>query len=381
MEALIESFRLSPDEGSGRVERNVEENTALVGDEVTVRAINPDNHQDAQKLIDLFVQNFGVNHPLSCVYEPSFWLGSPDEFEEEQAYFPLTSIIAEESGRFIAHLALRKDLHTPGRVEILLPAVHPAFRKHMFKLTRVLWSVISKLATKQNWRVAYHFSSVLNPACQLMSVKCFHSTEVALISTCRDILQHEHDQICKPERRASALLFYNVFQPETIPPLAVFPPAHHLKNIQEAYTSLKIKRSFAGESRAIQVIHTRGGKISAPDFEAERFFHGLNISEVPGDLLREPRRISSFLVELDRFSEGKSVLALPLDNPACPALCEEVEAHGYRYVGIMPLVGERDFILYAEYCPDTVRELAVYSRQAKQLRNYLADYPGLVDLH
>jgi len=388
MEALLQSFRLTPDPETTQDEQAP---SAPAPDDVNVRALNPDNHQDADKLIELFTQNFGKSHPFQHVYNPNFWLRAVDDTEEdEDDQFNITSIIAEEGGRFIAHLALRRDAMYPDRVEILLPAVHPAFRKHMFRITRVLWSVISNLAHKQQWRVAYHFSSVLHPACQLMSVKCFKSIEVALISTCRESQQTDRTQICRPERRASALMFYNVFDPESLAAVTIYPPAQHLSSINNTYAALKLRRTYSADGNSnetqrekrTQVITARRGKIQTePQFESERIFQGLHFVTLPGDFVQHPVSLPPYLHDLRQSTEGKPVLAIALDTPTCPVLCELLERQGFRYTGIMPLVGARDYILYTEFVPELMRDLPVYSRLAKNLRGYLSDYTNLLGMH
>ena len=66
------------------------------------RAVNSDNHLDAVRLVKLFESHYGVNFPFKRVYETDFW---SHRLHNRPSVENLTSIVAVQEEKFIAHLA------------------------------------------------------------------------------------------------------------------------------------------------------------------------------------------------------------------------------------------------------------------------------------
>lgn len=147
-------------------------------DKLTVRATNPDNRIEASKLVELFTNAYGPSYFAKQVYDLDFWYAQ--DTEELSIREELISIIAEDNSRFVGHLALHKP-PASGIVHLMLPAIHPAYRKYVFHLSRIFWRFVERLAERQDWQLLYHLTHVSHPVSQLVAAKCFRSLEVALL--------------------------------------------------------------------------------------------------------------------------------------------------------------------------------------------------------
>lgn len=115
-----------------------------------IRALSSDNACDVTRVIELFRAHYAERYPLKAVYSQKFW-----ESEEDADFLnELTSVVILLEGEIVAHWAIRRS---PAKraLEVLHPAMHPAFRDQVFQLNQMFWDHINQMAARQKLRVMY----------------------------------------------------------------------------------------------------------------------------------------------------------------------------------------------------------------------------------
>ena len=347
----------------------------LVG--VHLRALNPDNHREAEQLVLLLSSYYGTAYPCDGVYDPEFWCTKLEDLDGESR---IVSIVAETGGSFIAHIALRYDT-TRNYVEIFLPAIHADFRRQLFSISRAYWALIESMAQRQGWKSLYQYTSTSESALQIISAKCFNSYEMAIFPdavTCSSFRNREGSQLLC--RRNTALLMMHYFNPSGQPPRRLYPPAEHHDKIKDLYSPLHLHRTFLEAPRAVAKLKT--GKFASEPTQTtlekiqttfdERFsLHHIRIipSELPSHL-----EALSFVNDMLQRSEAQGhrlCIGVALDDPRCPPFCTDLEVLGFRLAGVIPGANEHDYVLFSKYDRPSVEDLTLYTPRGRALRDYL----------
>lgn len=336
---------------------------------LAIKAVNPDNFREAGQLVELFTAAYGTSYFHKQVYDPHFWFAKDGTEEEEPQ---LTSIVALDENRFIGHLAL-KGAGEPGINQLLLPAVHPAYRKQVFEMSRVFWQCVESMARRQGWRLVYHFSHVAHPISQVVAAKCFRSVEVALIPNYILPARYHVMGMRRCKLRTSLVAMYNVFDTSALPTLTIYPPEHHADIIRELYYPLRLDRVFkqgadASPWRSPSHVGRQDGHSPSP-LEA-REFELDKLTIIPSQItnIEQLLRVAA---EASKTRGRRLFIQIALDDPYCALTCRALESYGYRFCGVLPLLGGRDYILYSEFENEELEALTLYSHRAKALRAYL----------
>jgi hypothetical protein len=342
-------------------------------EDIVIRALNPDNRREVEMLVELFVKNFGTSYPFQQVYDHEFWAAKSDDIENSDD--GLISIVGVDEKRFVAHLALRPE-KTYGRVEMLLPAIHPSYRKQVFKMSRLFWRCILEQAKRQNWSLIYHYSLISHPVSQLVSAKCFHSDPVLFLPNYIPSNQYRMTGMWRPNDQTSILVMYNVLQETAIEPVTLYPPVRHARMIEKIYQPLKLNRSFKILNENETSILQFGKNISLHDSASSTFcIERFNLCH----LMLTPSKLPSLEYAFDRIkeytqnSEKKLFIHIALDDILCPILSKALELKGYKFCGALPLQDKHDYIVFGKFEHTDVKDLVLYSDQAKALRDYLAN--------
>ncbi len=336
--------------------------------DIIIRALNPDNLREVEEVVDLFTRDYGMSYPFKHVYDPSFWYSKQDEASEQEN---LISIVAVDDRRFVAHMGLRHEPGT-GRIEMQLPAIHPAYRKQVFHMSRLFWRCILEQGKRQNWRLIYHHSLLAYPISQVVASKCFHSDTVAILPNSTPASKYRLLGVKKRTGRASLLINYNVLNERRVTPRVLHVPQHHAGMIEEIYQPLKLYRIFKT---------TQGAEQAVEPGETSGYEHGLsatvneslnlqNLSIVPSELRTRDEGLER-VFELGREDKNQLFVHVALTDPGCPKFCNTLESNGFRFCGVLPEAPAGDFIIFGKFENTDIKDVALYSPKAKALRNYM----------
>ena len=188
-----------------------EESSAPTG-EIALRAINRDNHRDAERLVQLFESHYGSEYPFKPIYDIRYWSGIGEYADQENR---VTSVVAVDGDRFVAHLGVQRTIADRDTVELLLPAVAPDYRRQLSKLTRLYWKCLQNQAMRQRWKLIFHYALLNQPLAQVVTTRGFQFKELALIPDTLDSKENFAAQVRRPDNGMSLLLTYLPILPAT----------------------------------------------------------------------------------------------------------------------------------------------------------------------
>jgi hypothetical protein len=187
----------------------------------------------------------------------------------------------------------------------------------------------------------------------------------------------------QPKVHGGALLTYHLL-PElaahqlATEPLRLYPPAHHLKKIQELYAALGLKRVFLGINSNEPASKTpHPGCTRSLTLESRFLVDEFPIT--PSSLTSPFANREALLRELfssarDGFSQAeKHLLQISLNDQRTPELCQALEQEGYSFVGILPMCCGTDYILYSRFERSELESMPPLSITADALRTYMLE--------
>ncbi len=332
-------------------------------EDLVIRALNPDNRRDTEQLIDLFFRSYGSSYPYKQVYEESFWLNEAEDSDE------LISIVAIDDKRFVAHIALKPD-RDRSRVEMLFSAIHPAYKKQVFKMSRLFWRCIYEQGKRHQWNVLYHYNFISHPMSQLVAAKCYRSETVALLPNYVPPHQYRATGMWRPNDRTSLLVMYNMLKDNSLHPLEIFPPTQHRKITETLYHSLGLNRQIVLNSATTGKKLNRYAQDDGIEMSCVDHFELCHLTVTPSALPNENYLVQR-LGELGGDSRKKLFLHVALDDPRAPQICNLLELLGYRFCGILPLANNHDYMVYGKFEVNDLKDLTLYSPRAQSLRKYM----------
>ncbi|MCB0346804.1 MAG: hypothetical protein KDD66_16930 [Bdellovibrionales bacterium] len=340
--------------------------TRIPRTDISIKAVNHDNHKNADQLADLFRRCYGASYPAKEVYDPEHWYSPDNDCFNAELGHCMTSMVATHGNRIVAHMALRHEPHAR-RVEFLYPAIHPAYRKRVFEFCRLFWNTVTDLADRQKWELVYFYNVLAHPMWQLVANKCFDSVETAIIPNSTGA---KSSFSRRQDSRSSFLVMYNIFNAQNASPRPFFAPREHREFIASQFESLGLLR-------------IPGSNSAAPTFESspEVAEKGISLQHKEGfgiynavidpERLSRPEEIERCTAQLSHNQRQRCVLSIAIDNSNAPAVCEYATRTGYRFCGIQPLNYGRDRILYSKFDPESLSSVSLYSPHAKRLRDYI----------
>lgn len=357
---------------------------------VVTRALNNDNYRDAKKLVALFRSHYGNGHPFRKVYETDFWSRIQQRKLDSGS---LLSLVALDGEEFIAHLAVDYDT-SANALQILLPAIHPDYRCKLFYIVRAFWRHIQKAATRQGWRSIFTYSLSSQPMLELLATKCFHSRAVALFPSRVGSDEEESFPSQDNGEQLSILVMCRTFDKNHSETRSLYPPSAHARIIRELFDEMKLDRNFLnaaqgknkGTEQTTQISrhaeHFDSRLIDSKGF-APQFLKGFGIYQLritPAALADTDTALSSLqrLENPPGEKQRKLVVQVALDDSRCPQFCLRLESIGYRFCGILPMVGSHDFVAYTRFEDSWIRDVTLYSAHSKSLRDYILQGTNLV---
>jgi hypothetical protein len=349
---------------SSRAEHRAKlEDTTL--NEVKIKALSPDNGAAIRGIVRLFSHVYGDTFPLKGVYDPNFW--------GAQLGKRFISIVAEDRGDIVAHIALHRDATSPGDTILSLPVVDPAYRHSSTDITRAAMETVRRLARTQGWRSCTGFVYEGIRAMQTVPAAILHSKEVAIlpgylpeepIKARGERLSRRH-LVSERGSRRHALVTQRVFTPSSISATApIHLPANHREICRLLYAPLGLKRTFAEPT---------GEAVGAQLPGIEKIYHRARGSY---HLFLSPSALKSTRdIEPRSWNGHKALFAyVNLFDPGCPAMCRSLEDRGYRFCGIAPLLRGRDSVVFFKESEPYRDRSPFSSPRARMLSRYIETY-------
>ena len=322
-----------------------------------IRALNPDNHQDIERIIALYQRCYGSGYPFARVYRPHFWKGQGAPSRAAK----FVNLVAVDGQEFVGHLGVKLEPQT-GQAEIYSIAVDLSRRQNLFKTGHAAWAALAALAKRQEIYVISHYCPLLHPALQLLSVKCFHSVETAILPA---YLTGRDDPPPGILCRSGAILMHRALRPDPGQLRYLYPPPRHSRIIASLYRPLLLRRAFR--------LNSPGSSEIPPDNTARtRLFrrHAVLQAVLKPSGAPDLARALALLEKQAEQLSAKPYLQIRLDHPSCPSICSLAEYQGFAFCGILPNTEGHDYLLYSRL-HGAARNLSLYSKRAKTLWKYI----------
>ena len=359
---------------------------------LSVRALNNDNQVEAAKLVRLLQTYYGDRAPFEDAFSTEYWCRSRSP--ESMAAQPI-SIVAEDGDTFVAHIALERDPQS-GTVQVLLPAIDPAYRSQILKIIPAFWNTIELQARRQGWRMIYGISLGIQPILQMMSAKRHQAEAVAILPVPRNTTFSFDPS--EPHTHSAHVVMMSVLNHENSDQVAIYPPAQHLETIRTLYAGIGLKRQIV-ETPTVTLKAKVTTDTASPSGTGRfrRFVTGeTTVKGVCGrslprfgayqlkictGALSDMERTLTFVqrIEQHRTKQNQKLhVHVALDDPGCPEFCAHLEQLGYSFCGVLPMFPTRDYVVFAKLSQADISGIPAHSTNAKVLREYL-HHPAVVN--
>lgn len=332
---------------------------------IKIKALSPDNAVAIRGLIRLFSHVYGGTFPVKGVYDPAFWAA--------QLGKRFVSIVAEDGGDIVAHLAVHRDGTNPVDSFISLAVIDPAYRHSTNEIAQEAGAMIRGLARRQGWCSCTAFVYEDVRAMQAISDSIVRSKEVAIlpgylpaspVKARGERLSHKRFHAERGSRR-HGLVTQRIFNPATVAPLTIYVPDRHREICRLLYAPLGLERRMAPNSPGHSGVVSTGA--------IERSYHrGLGTYHT----FVTPSGVSSHTSLEPNGWDGSKALFVYADlgDPRCPDFAESLENQGYRFCGIVPLVRGRDSIVFFKETEPYLDRTPFESPRARMLSRYIETY-------
>lgn len=324
--------------------------------DVRLKAGNPDDEAELRGLVKLFAAVYGESFPSRDVYNIQFW--------NKHIGTRFSSLLALSRNKVIGHLALQPDRHARTNVQLAFPAIDPGYQPFSGELAGLAWEVIAKQSARQHWRSMYMKTMADRAMYQQIGLEVFGMSEVAIYPSYYRVCQ---DGALRPQ---VAIIYQRVFDRSALANGGcdtLYVPRKHLELCRHLYERVGLRRSFKAEPR------TRAQYIVPADRRAveRQRLRGAGIAQV-----------FVYPSLLDSFSQVEHVMSCAADDvpplmivstqdPRCPSFCSFLEERGYHFSGVLPLLRNRESIVYHRVNGAAASELVLYSDTARTLAQYI----------
>lgn len=290
---------------------------------LTIRAINPDNKLEIDKLIQLYLNAYGKRYPFSYVYDYKFWSG--------QIGHRLVTIGLFLQSNLFGSISLRADGRDKQNIQLCFSVLDPRLLHLRDEVEPALISLIERLSDNQNWTQVYYFdfdrtrsqhslADRISLAHETAILPCFVKNFSAAESPIGLVIKARRLGECKTK--------------------PIYVPKEHKGIIELLYKEADIKREF--DSSISKRVKTTGSTA-----EGNRGIRVLSrLREHSHVALVDPSLTASFkstIKALATVENPNRFVFLNLFDPATPAFYEELK--NYRFVGIAPNLQGRDSLV------------------------------------
>ncbi|MGI6523950.1 MAG: hypothetical protein ACOX2O_01445 [Bdellovibrionota bacterium] len=323
--------------------------------DVRIKAGNPDNEIEIRNIIKLFTAEYGQSFPEQGVYDMQFW--------SRRISTRFSSILALMNNKIIAHLAIQPDRKLSNSVQVTFPAVDPQHLYLIDQLAEVAWQMVKKQAERHRWSSVYALLMSKERRYQQVASDTFGLLETAIFPHYFRAAPQSKDIT----KRRNAIFAQKILSPQSQIPSeteTLYVPQKHLEACKYLYNGSGLKRSFqsvAGEYFAVPT------DIRA--CEARRYY-GQGFSHV----YITPSLLTNFNVISDYLSPSvPNLFFVSMKDPSCPDFCQYLEDHGLSFCGVLPLLRNRECIVYTQITDWDLESADCFSERSKYLVQYISE--------
>lgn len=273
--------------------------------------------EDGPGVARAFYLTYGYNYYFPAVYVPHRLseLNAGDEY--------ISMVAVAENGEIAGHYALRRDPGTPiaeGCGAIVVPA-------HRGRNLLVLLREEAQREAQRLGLPAYYTEPVTDHGRTQHESQRFgaHLCGIMLGFAPQSMLA-KHMELTATSQRQTFTVYYRPF--ESRARRTIYVPEHHRAIVDRMYANLDLPVEF-GQGEPLEgsgVVRTAVHRTQGTGF--------VTIERGGADSPSVLRQAASDLRALNRL--GAIFVALPLEDPAAPQLCEAAESLGFFFAGIAP---------------------------------------------
>jgi hypothetical protein len=329
-----------------------------------IQAISPDNAAEIAQLTHLFCAVYGRRFPVKKVYDRHFWhsrIGSG-----------FSSLVMRAGDEMVAHIACCTDRYDPRIVHLCFPACLPELTPRLPEIGDMVIQQLRRNSSRQGWTMLNFSAFSEIPLSQTASsLMGFNSMAILPCSYPASDLnrQPRASRASRRERpsRSHTINSQLFFRPEIEPARDLFVPNSHREICELLYSDLGLHRSFCeAGGRAPAALCADRRAVERNYFPATR----------TSFLFLQPSLVSRAERQLFVPGSGKASTVFAIANlcdPACPALCSQLEESGFRFCGILPLYKGRDSIIYFWSDVATIEIEQFETARARTLAAYIVE--------
>jgi len=307
---------------------------------ITIRALCPDNEVKLKQLISLFHATYGDTFPIRGVYDLQFW--------KNQISGRFVSMAAEYEGEVIAHLAIYPDPECPGDVQLAFPVCHPRFLNCLPFFADKLKNLFKNLAIRQGWDTLYMF--ILNDEPTTMkfatdwlgfSVGCM--LPAYLPASNLSVRCDRSSGQFSSENRTNVVVAFSDLTLKIKKKNKIFVPKKHIELCAILFSTLGLQRDYIGEPTDF-ISSTRVDRVAD---SCKRAFPNVATTNCFVSPSAAPNLDDMLLKIFEKEGENLFIF-VDIEDPLAPALCERLESdYNFVFNGICPKLRNRDRVVYA----------------------------------
>lgn len=320
---------------------------------IQIRALSADNRRQLHSLVSLFNSEFSDSYPIDHVYHHAFW-----QQHIGKRFISLGCFI---DNQLVAHLACQRDLFNPELVQVSHAILSSNVRSFRSVIASMLWQTLSKLARRQNWKLVYTVDLPTLTSNDEFFEKILGTYGVAF---CPSYYQKSGGD---RKHRIPMVLSQRFIAACSGDAEVLYVPNSHKEICKLLYSSLGLKRQFQSASNNQKVF------LSADKPALERLHfpkHSLEHLFIQPSLLSK-ETFNKIVKRKDSCETSLAFIAMRDLN--CPAVCEELEAMGYRFCGILAGYHDRENIIYARNSDFNLTDCRL-SERTSMLAEYTKNY-------
>ncbi|MCB0336695.1 MAG: hypothetical protein KDD62_10335, partial [Bdellovibrionales bacterium] len=286
---------------------------------------------------------------------------SDEEYFTNRVLSKFTSVIIQQDGKLIGHVAIKFDKRCSSEVQLIFPLLLPEAAHCISEIGQELTRLLLTLAQRQSWS---------NLSC-LIPLSQVHVQEflvnycgAPVYGLCPGFIGTKNPSL----PRHTGALFCHQFAHQQMQ-RKIFVSEQHLgivRYLLEGSSFITVVAQDDDRNEA-HPLHAERKSIERLSFPKTGITHSF-VS--PALLLNQPQGLRDLLTT---ESEAHFVL-LDMEDPRCPELATQLETEGLRFCGIAPYVRNRYSMIYSRI-PESVSLLdSCHAPRAQVLAHYIDSY-------
>ncbi len=340
-----------------------------------LRACNSENYNDIASVLELFQAHYGKSHPLPKALTDTFWKKPEYALSGEE----FLSLIVEDldTKKTVAHIALafrNEDQH----VEILLPAIDPAYRNSLSSLFNIFSTKISDIIVRKKWERLLFLCSTSDPLLQIIAHSYLSAKAIAFLNSgisCA-ATSHLESKVVKIKEQIKCpyiLLSSSIASSKILEPIYV--PKSLKRFVNKRAKLMRITFSY-GEENVESHLHLvsseRQTDTASPIKRHLQFtnrgLYGIGIVDCyPSKTNSVNHLLIKAIGRLQSKSKTSLSLRVCLNTPTSPYFIQSLKIFGFIPSGI-DIKEKRIFLILSELAPDSMYGATLFSSEAKTLR-------------